>query len=456
MSKTLNPIWDNLSLKKALSINIQQDLYGEQLQINSQDIKPGDIFIAMQGQNSDGHNYVKNALDNGASIAIVTKYVKNVDASKLIFVSDTTKSLESLAMYKRTQSKATFIAITGSIGKTSLKEAAKCLFTPCGKTFASRGNFNNQLGLLLNLASMHKDTEYAIFELGMNNPNELRTLTNILKPNIAIINNVYNTHLANFIDLSQIAEAKAEIIEGLDKTTGMVILPKDNEFYSMLHNIAQNLHIKNIYDFSNEVTASAMLKEMRPKEMLINILGDDFNIKTNDLAYHHLYNFIPVLLCAHLLKCDMKKAIKGLDDYKIYPGRGNIIYVNKENIKYSIIDDSYNSSPASLTASIKHLDKIQAHRKIIIIGDMLELGKTELSEHEKFASILNATTIDLIITYGKLASSICPYLTKHHKSYSSLEVLKKELYDNITNGDIILIKASKAMKLNEIIKYLTQ
>ena len=456
MFKELNSIWNKQSLSLALGQNITEDIYGGKLQINSKDVEYGDIFIALKGQNTDGHLYVKNALENGAAAAIVNRSIDNVDASKLIIVKNPLEAIRSLAMYKRTNSKAKFIGITGSVGKTSLKEAFRCAFSPCGKTFAGRGNFNNELGMLVNLASMPDDLEYAVFELGMNRYHEIGVLTHILKPDLAIINNVYNTHLVNFGDVMHIMQSKAEIMEGLNYKKGIIILPKDNKYYPNLMIISKALNLHNVYDFSEKTNASAFLAKDSDDEMIVNVLGQDVGVKKNNLPHHHLCNFIPLLLSVELLKCDMQKAIIGLNDYKIYPGRGNLIEASKGDAKFSIIDDSYNSSPASLEAAIKNFQLVRAGRKVIVIGDMLELGETEASEHIKFASILNDTNIDLVVTYGNLASAMCPHLTKPYKSYEDIETLQTELYDSIKNQDVFLIKASKSTGLSKVISFLTQ
>lgn len=240
-------IWNSETLSKALGITISNSINCNEVQFNSKDVKKGDLFIALKG-NGDGHDYVLDAIDKGANAVIVSKHIDIVDKNKIILVDNCFEALQKMALYKRGSSKAKFIAITGSVGKTSTKEALKTLLTETsdksldllyneaneneeefegntersttaykkvredastgltyklplevrGLVFASRGNFNNHLGVLINLASMPDDTEYAIFELGMNHKGEIRELVQILKTNIAMITNISEAHLEFF------------------------------------------------------------------------------------------------------------------------------------------------------------------------------------------------------------------------------------------------------------------
>ena len=459
-SKKFEIIWDSKALSEALGVVVADNIYASELHINSKDVSPGSIFIALAGDKSDGHKYVSDSLNMGAEIAIVSKIPsENIDPNKLILVHDCLEAINLMAKYKRNKSKAIFLGITGSVGKTSLKEAAKCAFSSLGKTFCSRGNFNNNLGLLLNLASMSDDSKYCIFELGMNNSGEMRILSNILLPDIAIINNVYNTHQANFLSTKDIALAKAEILEGLDKETGIVILPKSNEFYSLLESCAKKLRIKNIYSFGENENSTSMNFNSCTNELASyknNLSGQEISVNHNNLPNYHLLNFAPILLSAQLLNLDITAMTKALESYEIYTGRGNIIHVTKND--FYIIDDSYNSSPSALEASIKYFSQLKLKRKIILLGDMLELGKQEVEEHSKFVNIIKNTDIDIVVTYGNLASFISKGLEVNKITFHSnnLDDIKHFIKSIIRPKDYILVKASASTKLSEVVTFLNE
>ncbi|MCF8462522.1 MAG: UDP-N-acetylmuramoyl-tripeptide--D-alanyl-D-alanine ligase [Rickettsiaceae bacterium] len=451
-------IWNSQNLSEALGVDLNhKNISASEIHINSKNVTPGSIFLALNGTKTDGHNYVAEALEMGAAVAIVSKIPTGINSDKLILVDDCLEALNLMAKYKRTRSKAKFIGITGSVGKTSLKEAAKYAFTPMGNTFSSRGNFNNNLGLLINLASMPDDAEYCIFELGMNKAGEIRILTNILLPDFVIINNIHNTHQVNFFSIKDIALAKAEILEGLDAKTGIVILPKNNEFYSLLKEQAKKLMLKNIYDFGeNDNFSSISLIETTETKAIYknNLSNHEVIVNHNNLPNYHLLNFAPILLIGDLMGLNTETMAEGLKHYKIFNGRGNIIHVEKND--FYIVDDSYNSSPSSLEASIKYFSKLKAKRKIILIGDMLELGKIEVEEHARFVNIIKNSAIDLIITYGSLASEISKGLKGQKVVFhcDSLEAVKDIITSIIKPKDYILVKASASTGLSEIVSFL--
>ena len=219
-------IWTTKELGKALLLNIAGNREFGKVQFNSKDVEQGDIFIALKGVR-DGHEFVLDALDRGASVAIVSKKISNVDQAKLIMVEDTYEALMDLAEFKRRNSKAKFIAITGSVGKTSTKEATKIMLSAYGKTHASHGTFNNYLGVPLCLASMPNDTEYAVIEMGMSAKGELSELSKLAIPDVALITAVSEGHIGSFNSVEEIADAKCEIFEGMDINDGIAIVNRD-------------------------------------------------------------------------------------------------------------------------------------------------------------------------------------------------------------------------------------
>jgi UDP-N-acetylmuramoyl-tripeptide--D-alanyl-D-alanine ligase len=253
-------MWNSESLSKALGMNLQTKYSANRVEFNSRDIQDGDLFIALKGAR-DGHIFVQDAIKNGASLAIVEYYPEGIDRDCLIKVDSCEDTLNSLAIYNRSRLKAKIIAITGSVGKTSTKEAFSKALTSVGKVFSGRGNFNNHLGLPINMASIPLDTDYVILELGMNHSGEIRALTKMLQPDIAVITKIAPAHLAFFDSVEDIALAKAEIFEGLS-TNGVAIMNKDDKYFELMKGAALK-YTKNICSFGVDTDADVIVDSLR-------------------------------------------------------------------------------------------------------------------------------------------------------------------------------------------------
>ena len=226
-------LWNKESLSAALNIKTNIQYSANRIEFNSANVQPGDLFIAIKGTR-DGHLFVQNALNRGASSAIVEYHPEGCDTSRLVVVESCLDALNNLAEYNRSRLKAKIIAITGSVGKTSTKEAFSLALEGFGKIFSGRGNFNNHLGLPINIASIPLDTNYVILELGMNHAGEIRYLSRMLKPDVAIITKIAPAHLAFFNAVKDIALAKSEIFEGLSEN-GLAIFNKDDEYFDVMY-----------------------------------------------------------------------------------------------------------------------------------------------------------------------------------------------------------------------------
>ncbi|MFV9897767.1 MAG: UDP-N-acetylmuramoyl-tripeptide--D-alanyl-D-alanine ligase [Rickettsia conorii subsp. raoultii] len=296
-------IWNSKTLSAVLGITISNSINCNEVQFNSKDVKKGDLFIALQG-NRDGHDYVLDAIDKGAAAVIISKRVEINDKDKIILVDDCFEALQKMALYKRENSKAKFIAITGSVGKTSTKEALKVLLQHDFLVFASRGNFNNKLGMLINLASMADDTEYAIFELGMNHKGEIRELVQILKPNIAMITNISEAHLEFFNSLEEIAEAKCEIFANFSKND-IAVINADTNCYNKILSILKNLSITDIHSFgrSSKTSAELILYENLGEQVYLKykINNKVLDVTIPFIPRHFTENYTGVLLIIDIL-----------------------------------------------------------------------------------------------------------------------------------------------------------
>ena len=262
-------LWNSKSLSEALKLDIDIKYEASRIEFNSRDVSSGDLFIALKGVR-DGHIFVQDALDRGASIALVEYIPESIkDTSRLIRVSSSMDALNDLAIFNRSRLKAKVIGITGSVGKTSTKEAFKQALNGFGNIFCGRGNFNNYLGLPINLASAPLDSDYVILELGMNHSGEIRELTKLLRPDIAIITKIAPAHLEFFDSVSDIARAKSEIFEGLSEE-GIAIINIDDEYFDIMYDIAKK-YTSNIKTFGNNEKADSVLASYSTKEIVYNI-----------------------------------------------------------------------------------------------------------------------------------------------------------------------------------------
>ncbi|MFV9936339.1 MAG: UDP-N-acetylmuramoyl-tripeptide--D-alanyl-D-alanine ligase [Rickettsia endosymbiont of Haemaphysalis japonica] len=446
-------IWNSKTLSAVLGRTISNSINCNEVQFNSKDVKKGDLFIALQG-NRDSHDYVLDAIDKGAAAVIISKRVEINDKDKIILVDDCFEALQKMALYKRENSKAKFIAITGSVGKTSTKEALKVLLQHDFLVFASRGNFNNKLGMLINLASMADDTEYAIFELGMNYKGQIRELVQILKPNIAMITNISEAHLEFFNSLEEIAEAKCEIFANFSKND-IAVINADTNCYNKILSILKNLSITDIHSFGRSSKTSAEL-------ILYKNLGEQvylkykINNKVLDVTMpfiprHFTENYTGVLLIIDILGKDIEIAANHLASISPTKGRGEII--NIQNCR--VICDYYNASPQSMQAALEYLKQVPAENKTAIIGDMLELGENSKRLHEKLVQyILDAacSKVYLVGVNTKYIDDLLP--SKIAKKYfKNVDELITHITDLFEGNELILIKGSRGVKLDKIVDY---
>ena len=446
-------IWNSKTLSAVLGITISNSINCNEVQFNSKDVKKGDLFIALQG-NRDGHDYVLDAIDKGAAAVIISKRVEINDKDKIILVDDCFEALQKMALYKRENSKAKFIAITGSVGKTSTKEALKVLLQHDFLVFVSRGNFNNKLGMLINLASMADDTEYAIFELGMNHKGEIRELVQILKPNIAMITNISESHLEFFNSLEEIAEAKCEIFANFSKND-IAVINADTNCYNKILSMLKNLSITDIHSFgrSSKTSAELILYEDLGEQVYLKykINNKVLDVTIPFIPRHFTENYTGVLLIIDILGKDIEIAANHLANISPTKGRGEII--NIQNCR--VICDYYNASPQSMKAALEYLKQVPAENKTAIIGDMLELGENSKRLHEKLVQyILDAACfkVYLVGVNTKYIDDLLP--SKIAKKYfKNVDELITHITDLFEGNELILIKGSRGVKLDKIVDY---
>ncbi|MCK4244043.1 MAG: UDP-N-acetylmuramoyl-tripeptide--D-alanyl-D-alanine ligase [Candidatus Omnitrophica bacterium] len=427
--------------------------------LDSRKIEKNSLFIAIRGERHDGHDFLKEALEKGAGGAIVEssttrKRVPRVQSLKfkiLIQVGDTRKALGDIARAYRRKFKIPLIAITGSDGKTTTKELAAHLLSSHFHLVKSPGNFNNEIGLPLTLFKLKKKNDLAIVELGMNKPGEIKRLSEIAKPTVGVITNIGNAHQGFFKSKYGIAQAKAELFESLGEAP--VILNKDSPYFPFLKRRAKGRVISFGIKKKSDFWARDILFFSSGTEFKVN----GMEIRLPLLGYFNVYNVLCAIALAKEFGISNQEIKKALQNFKPLPHHFQLIKLKR----FRLIDDTYNSNPFAFEKVIEQLLMMKTSgRRVIIAGEMKELGKFSKKAHYSIGKFIAQSKVDFLVTVGKLAKEIGKgaYKTGLIRKKNILhcqsneEVVKsKKLF---LPGDLILIKGSRAAHLEEIVEKL--
>lgn len=445
-------------LKEHLNKKISNNFFINQASINSKDLKKNNIFFGIKGKNIDGNKFADVALKKKASICILEKNYSKKNSRK-IFVKDTLKTFSNLSCVIRKSLGTPIVAITGSAGKTSLKELIGQSLNILTPTLYSKKSFNNQYGVPLSLFNLEKKHKIGVFEIGMDKKGEIHKLSNLIQPDIGVITNISYAHIKNFKSLKGIAEAKAEIIKNIT-IGGKIILNADDAFYSFFRERALKRGLK-IISFSIKNRSDFQFidnKKHRIKNIIqIKANNKKYKFKINEDLYNYKLNLVAaVAVISNFFKIDkLNKNI--FKDFAQPSGRGNLKKIKLKKKTIQLIDESYNSNPLSLKFSIEKFDKIETtNAKYLLLGDMLELGKFSKKLHSDIANNINKTQISKVYVYGKDIIYTFNKLRTQKKGKilkSNSEILRF-ISNQINNNDYLMVKGSNSTGLNEIIKKL--
>jgi UDP-N-acetylmuramoyl-tripeptide--D-alanyl-D-alanine ligase len=462
---SMAPLWTSGAMAQAMhaSINgaLPEAVTG--LSIDSRTIAPGEAYFAIKGDVHDGHDFVSAALKAGAALAVVevAQRDKFPDAPLLV-VDDVLAGLRDLARAARARSNAQVIAVTGSVGKTSTKEALRCVFGAQGETHASAASFNNHWGVPLSLARCPASVRFAIFEIGMNHAGEIQPLVAMVRPQVAIITTVEPVHLEFFAGIEAIADAKAEILEGVEPG-GAVVLNRDNSQFARLQARARELGISRIVSFGADEKSDARLIDVALhaacSAVHANILGHDVTFKLGMPGRHMAMNSLAVLAASSLAGADLALAALSLSQFQPPAGRGVRRMLELAHGEATLIDESYNANPASIAAALNVLGQavVGPHgRRIAVLGDMLELGPTGPALHRGLNEAVKANRIDLVYCCGPLMRNLWDALStgKRGGYAESSAGLEPQVIAAIRAGDAIMIKGSLGSKMKTIVNAL--
>jgi UDP-N-acetylmuramoyl-tripeptide--D-alanyl-D-alanine ligase len=435
-------------------------LIGNSVEINgvstdSRENLRGKLFIPIKGEKYDAHQFLPQAIANGAAAILCSKSYEDVPTNvPVVLVEDTLEGLQQLAKSYLKEWNGKVVGITGSNGKTSTKDILTSILSAKYKVHKTQGNFNNHIGLPLTVLSMDEDTEVAVLEMGMSNFGEIELLTKIANPDAAIITNIGESHMMELGSRAGIAKAKLEIAEGL-KENGTLLINGDEplliegvkgiSFKGNIETFGFN-HSNNLYPTTFELTengSSFEVNKIENKAFTLSVLGK-----------HNISNTLAAIGVAMKFGLTSAEIEKGLGNLQLTKMRMELL---KASNGVTVINDAYNASPTSMKAAIDLVSDLNGFaRKFVVFGDMLELGDQEVAFHEEIGSEVASKGIDYLYTFGELASNGAVVAKKvmgesRVKSYQDKEKLIQDLLQTAKENDLIVVKASRGMKLEEVV-----
>ena len=431
-------------------------------------MRKSDTYIGIKADTIDGSQYWEEAFKNGGEVVIINKIKLDKEALRkwsnktIIVVDNTLEALKKIATYKRDLygKDLKVIAITGSVGKTSTKDMIASVVSQKYKTLKTMGNYNNHIGVPLTLLRL-TDEEVAVVEMGMNHFGEIRVLTNIAKPNLAVITNIGTSHIGNLGSRENILKSKLEILEGMQKKE--IIINCDNDLLDEwnkenLNNGELKIHCFGIEN-RGEVWADNIILEENSSEFNCHVVENgiekSFLVKVPVGGVHFVYNALCATLVGKILGIENEKIKNGIESFSLTKKRMEV-----ENLKngVTVINDAYNASFESITAVLRCLDEYKGRRKIAVLGDVFELGNFAEEMHRKIGDAVLDSDVDILLCCGDNAKFIFEQVKKvsldSKKAYyfENKDEILKYLIDNVKSGDVILFKASNGMKFFEIAK----
>ena len=420
--------------------------------LDSRDVKKDNLFLAIKGKINDGNKFISKALKKGASF-IVSSQIKNNYRKKILKIDNEINFLNNFARLKRNNCNAKIIAITGSAGKTSLKNLLNTLLQKFGNTFASPRSYNNHFGVPLSLSNLKTSHKYGVFEVGMSKAGEINNLSKLIRPNIGIITNIGEAHIENFNHIKDIAKAKSEIINNIENN-GSIILNHDDKFFNYLNSIAKKKKIK-VVTFGKKKKSDIHLIKIKKFNdidiIMINVRGQIVEVKAKNI---NIYNILCSLAVLNELGLDINQIIKMYKSFEPSNGRGKIHKIKRYKKIFKLIDESYNANPLSVKTAINNLKAIKKNKfkKYLLLGDMLELGKKSEFYHKNLSRLINSSDIDKVFVKGEKTLFTYKNLKKEKRGNiiqcdQDIDLILKNI---ITNNDYLMIKGSNATGLKNI------
>lgn len=451
MGTGLTPLWASADIEKVIGKAFSAPWTCSGISIDTRTLQRGDFFVPLLGETGDGHKFLSEAVRKGA----VGAFVSGDSHPNLpyVTVSNTLHALEKLGEAARERSSALRIGVTGSVGKTGTKEMLKAVLSNQGPIHSNVSSYNNQWGVPLTLARMPQDTAFSVFEIGMNKAGEIRALTSMVRPHIALITTIAEAHTAFFKSTEDIARAKGEIFEHVE-SGGRVLLNQDNAYFPLLVDLAKAQKLS-IFSFGKQGDFRLISYNLGPTSSTIQacIAGQNLTYTLPIPGIHWVMNSLAVLGAVFLADADVKQAAENFATLSAPPGRGQRF----EGL-FTLIDESYNANPASMQAALDVLGKSNGRRKIAILGDMRELGNASQQYHKDLLTPLLANEINKVYCCGPYMEALfeeIPAAMQGAYALTSQDLIPFVVKD-IEPGDTVMIKGSLGTRMKPIVDALQE
>ena len=427
--------------------------------IDSREIEAGALFVAIKGDKLDGHDYVKASLEAGAAAALVSAaWFKANGGEKLIVAEDPLEALRGLARAARARSAAKIIAVTGSAGKTTTKEAIRTVLQAAGPTHYSIKSFNNHWGVPLMLSRLPREAEYGVFEIGMNHAGEITPLVQMVRPHIAVITTVAAAHLEFFKSITEIAEAKAEIFLGVEEG-GTAVLNADHDYLHVLFAKARTARIENIVTYGYDEEADYLIgptETAGPRTFARVTHGKEaYDLSLTVRGRHMVANATAALAVARIAGVDRNIVVDALEKFTATEGRGETTRLGPDDNPLLLVDESYNANVASMNAAMEVFAATAPPRgkKVLVLGDMLELGPQGRDLHQSLKSAALRTGAVRIFLVGAAMESLAEALGEDRVTGHArrVEDLMDPILSSLALGDAVMVKGSKGVRLATLV-----
>ena len=422
--------------------------------IDTRTLAPGDVFVALKAER-DGHDFIADAFKAGAAAALVSKgYRRSKGDGALIRATDALNALEAIGRAARIRTNARIVAVTGSAGKTGTKEMLRLCLSDAGATHASEKSYNNHWGVPLTLARMPQATEFGVFEIGMNHAGEIAPLTQMVRPHVAVITTVEPVHLEYFPSVEAIAEAKAEILQGL-VPGGTAVLPRDNPHYPLLKERADTIGAKIVsfgYSDASDIRGIQANLDARGSSVIAGLGSQRFPYRVGAPGEHYVKNSLAVLGVLITLSADAMRRLPALARITAPVGRGARTVLDAPDGHILLIDESYNANPASMRAALAAMatmPRADFPRRVAVLGDMLELGEASADLHRSLKEAVDAAGVDLVLACGPMMKLLFDDLKPGQQGAWAPDSvqLAQVLLDTVRPGDAVMIKGSLASRM---------
>jgi len=455
-------LWKAKEAAKATGGKVTSDWSANGVSIDTRTISEGDLFVALKDVR-DGHDFVAQALEKGASAALVSRIPDGVsEDAPLLIVDDVLSALEDLGHAARARTSAKVVGVTGSVGKTSTKEMLRTVLSGQGKAHAAEASYNNHWGVPLTLARMPQDADFAVIEIGMNHPGEIAPLSRMARPHVAMVTTVAPAHLEAFENIEGIANEKAAIFEGL-VSDGIAVINADIETSPILRAAAQNSEARVVsFGEREDADACALNVSIVDQATLVAARFDDEKaiFKIAAPGRHFALNGLATLAVAKSLGLDLAVAMADIGQWKPPAGRGTreriVLDIVEDHHFFDLIDDAFNANPTSMIASLEVLAAAQAGasgRRVAVLGDMLELGSDEMAMHASIADQGSIQDLDLVHCVGMRMRALYDALpeSKAGRWVEAAEELAADAHCLVRSGDVLLVKGSKGSKVSLVV-----